>query len=129
MKLFNTLLLLVLFQHQGWSNEGELKLKIKKTNDNEISFSISNQKNLTITIYDSNHNSVLSEQINDVNHSTLTYNLTNYQDGNYYLIVTNDVKSVKHTIVITKRTATLSPTPIMETFLNDLENLQIVSTH
>lgn len=127
MKFSYTLLLLFLYQFHAWAIDGKFELVIQKSNQKEISFSVNVKKKITITLYDSDNNTLFSEQIYGTNNSSLTYNLANYTKGDYYLIVSNEEKSVKHNIHVTKNTATLSPRPIMETYLNDKENLQILS--
>jgi len=106
--------------------DGNFLLNVKKRQGNEISFVLNGQQKAKVTIYDMNHNALFSENAAGEKGISKTYNLDEFPDGKYYLIVSTDFKSVKHEIKINASTAVLSKKPILEVYLKEGTNKQLV---
>lgn len=106
--------------------DGDFLLNVKKRQGNEISFVLNGQQKAKVTIYDMNHNALFSENAAGEKGISKTYNLDEFPDGKYYLIVSTDFKSVKHEIKINASTAVLSKKPILEVYLKEGTNKQLV---
>ena len=106
--------------------DGDFLLNVKKRQGNEISFALNGQQKIKVTIYDINHNVLFSEKASGQKGISKTYNLDEFPEGKYYLIVTTDYKSVKHEIKVNASSAVLSKRPLLEVYLNEAEDKKLL---
>lgn len=118
--------LLALACSNSYAIDGDFLLNIKKRKGIKITFTLNDQQKAKVTIYDTSNKVLFSENAVGAKGISKTYNLDEFPEGNYYLVVTNDVKSVKHTIRINDNTAVLSKKPVLEVYLKGDDNKKLL---
>ena len=126
MKTFSKLGLLAVFALASlntYAIEGDFLLNVKKRTGNEISFSLNGQQNVIISIYDQENNLLFTEKASGKNGIIKNYNLEEFPQGKYYLVVENKLKSVKHEIAIDKKELVVNRKAIAEVFKNNAQKI------
>lgn len=118
--------LLALACSNSYAIDGYFLLNIKKRKGIKITFTLNDQQKAKVTIYDTSNKVLFSENAVGAKGISKTYNLDEFPEGNYYLVVTNDVKSVKHSIRINDNTAVLSKKPVLEVYLKGDGNKKLL---
>jgi hypothetical protein len=101
--------------------DGDFLLNVKKGTGKEISFSVNVIQQANVAIFDKSHNEIYSEIATGIEGILRTYNLEEFPDGVYFLVVETNQKKVTHEIVIAKAVPTLSRKAIAEVFKGDLK--------
>jgi hypothetical protein len=128
MKSISTFLFAVFlfaFSIKTYAIEGDFILTVKKRQGNEIHFILNGKQKIKISIVDAANKELFSEQAIGEKGITKTYNLDEFPEGQYYLIVSSDLKSVKHKITITQSSSQLSKNPIVEVYLNKADKKKL----
>ena len=131
MKTISKLSLVTLFAlacSTTYAIDGDFLLNVKKRKGIEISFALNGQQKAKVSIYDTSNKVLFSENAVGKKGISKTYNLDEFPEGNYYLIVTNDFKSIKHTIKVNGGSAVLSKKPILEVYLKDEDDKKLLDT-
>jgi len=129
MKTISKLSLAVVFTLASlntYAIDGDFLLNVKKRQGNEISFALNGQQKIKVTIYDLNNNILFSENATGQKGISKTYNLDEFPEGKYYLIVSSDYKSVKHEIKVNASTAILSKRPMLEVYLKTADDKNLL---
>jgi hypothetical protein len=100
--------------------DGDFLLNVKKGTAKEISFSVNEIQQASVTIYDKFHNVIYSEMATGKGGILKTYSLEEFPDGVYFLEVETNLKKVTHEIVIADEASTLSRKSIAEVYKGDL---------
>ncbi len=87
---------------------GDLALKVRNSNTNEISFAINQIQKANVTIMDKFHNVIYSEIATGKEGILKTYNLQEFPEGTYFLEVETNSKKATHEITISRKGTSLS---------------------
>lgn len=98
------------------ANEKDFSLKVKSEKGKTVSFSINEAKNINLSIYGKNNETLFDEKINSNGVFNRTYDLNAFPEGNYVLEVETDAKLAQYEIRISGVTATISEKAITEVF-------------
>ena len=98
------------------ANEKDFSLKVKSEKGKTVSFSINEAKNINLSIYGKNNETLFDEKINSNGVFNRTYDLNAFPEGNYVLEVETDAKLAQYEIRISGATATISEKAITEVF-------------
>nr|WP_315173410.1 FimB/Mfa2 family fimbrial subunit [uncultured Flavobacterium sp.] len=102
------LLVVAMTSVSTYAIDGDFLLNVKKGNGNEISFSLNGLQKITVFIYDDENNLIYTEKAAGEKGILKTYNLDEFPIGTYYLVVENNLKKVKHEIVISEQKTILT---------------------
>jgi len=109
--------------------EGDFLLNVKKGKRNEISFALNGQQKVTVSIYDSENNLLFSEYASGKKGIAKTYSLDEFPEGKYILVVENNLKTVKHEIVVSKNETVLNRKAIAEVYKNSAKKSLAVANN
>ena len=109
--------------------EGDFLLNVKKGNGNEISFSLNGLQKVTVFIYDDENNLIYTEKAAGEKGILKTYNLDEFPIGTYYLVVENNLKKVKHEIVISEQKTILTTKAISEIYKPTLKKQNVANVN
>jgi len=98
------------------ASEKDFSLKVKSEKGKTVSFSINEAKNINLSIYGKNNETLFDEQINSNGFFKRTYDLNAFPEGNYILEVETDAKLAQYQIRISGKTAVISEKAITEIF-------------
>ncbi len=98
------------------ANEKDFSLKVKSEKGKTVSFSINEAKNINLSIYGKNNETLFDEKINSNGVFNRTYDLNAFPEGNYILEVETDAKLAQYEIRISGGTASISEKAITEVF-------------
>ncbi|WP_296144922.1 hypothetical protein [uncultured Flavobacterium sp.] len=98
------------------ANEKDFSLKVKSEKGKTVSFSINEAKNINLSIYGKNNETLFDEKINSNGVFNRTYDLNAFPEGNYVLEVETDAKLAQYEIHISGGTASISEKAITEVF-------------
>ncbi|MGL2986518.1 secretion protein [Flavobacterium sp. RSSA_27] len=119
-------LVFVLASLNTYAIDGDFLLNVKKGKGNEISFALNGKQKVKVTIYDINQNVLFAEYATGTKGILKTYNLDEFPEGKYYLIVSTDYKSVKHEIIVNATHTVLSKRPVLEVYIKEANNKKLV---
>ena len=108
---------------------GDFLLNVKKGNGNEISFSLNGLQKVTVFIYDDENNLIYTEKAAGEKGILKTYNLDEFPIGTYYLVVENNLKKVKHEIVISEQKTILTTKAISEIYKPTLKKQNVANVN
>lgn len=109
--------------------DGDFLLNVKKGNGNEISFSLNGLQKVTVFIYDDENNLIYTEKAAGEKGILKTYNLDEFPIGTYYLVVENNLKKVKHEIVISEQKTILTTKAISEIYKPTLKKQNVANVN
>lgn len=98
------------------ANEKDFSLKVKSEKGKTVSFSINEAKNISLSIYGKNNETLFDEKITSNGTFNRTYDLNAFPEGNYILEVETDAKLAQYEIHISRATASISETAVNEVF-------------
>jgi len=98
------------------ANEKDFSLRVKSEKGKMVSFSINEAKNISLSIYGKNNETLFDEIITSNGTINRTYDLNAFPEGNYILEVETDAKIAQYEIQISSATASISETAKSEIF-------------
>lgn len=123
------LLVVAMTSVSTYAIDGDFLLNVKKGNGNEISFSLNGLQKITVFIYDDENNLIYTEKAAGEKGILKTYNLDEFPIGTYYLIVENNLKKVKHEIVISEQKTILTTKAISEIYKPTLKKQNVANVN
>lgn len=98
------------------ASEEDFSLKVKSEKGKTVSFSINDAKNVNLSIYSLENETLFGEKINSKGIVNRTYDLKAFPEGNYILEVETSSKLAQYAIKVVGNTASISEVAISETF-------------
>nr|WP_315165050.1 FimB/Mfa2 family fimbrial subunit [uncultured Flavobacterium sp.] len=126
---FSFLLIVTMTSMSSYAIDGDFLLNVKKGKGNEISFSMNEIKKVNVSIYDDEKNLIFTEIAKGEKGILRTYNLDELPAGTYYLVVENDLKSVKHEIIIAEEKSILTTKVISEVYKPAMKNKNVANVN
>lgn len=126
---FGLLLVIAMTCRSTYAIDGNFLLNVKKGSGSEIRFSLNDIKKVTISIYDDENNLIYTENAVGDKGILRTYNLDEFPVGTYYLVVENNLKKVRHEIIISEEKSILTTKAISEVYKPALKNEKIVDVN
>lgn len=123
------LLVVAMTSVSTYAIDGDFLLNVKKGNGNEISFSLNGLQKVTVFIYDDENNLIYTEKAAGEKGILKTYNLDEFPIGTYYLVVENNLKKVKHEIVISEQKTILTTKAISEIYKPTLKKQNVADVN
>jgi hypothetical protein len=123
------LLVVAMTSMSSYAIDGNFLLNVKKGNGNEIRFSLNEIKKVTVSIYDDENNLIYTENAVGENGILRTYNLDEFPVGTYYLVVENDLKKVRHEIIISEEKSILTTKAVSEVYKPALKNEKVADVN
>ncbi|MDD2822404.1 MAG: FimB/Mfa2 family fimbrial subunit [Flavobacterium sp.] len=123
------LLVVAMTSVSTYAIDGDFLLNVKKGNGNEISFSLNGLQKITVFIYDDENNLIYTEKAAGEKGILKTYNLDEFPIGTYYLVVENNLKKVKHEIVISEQKTILTTKAISEIYKPTLKKQNVANVN
>jgi hypothetical protein len=123
------LLVVAMTSVSTYAIDGDFLLNVKKGNGNEISFSLNGLQKVTVFIYDDENNLIYTEKAAGEKGILKTYNLDEFPIGTYYLVVENNLKKVKHEIVISEQKTFLTTKAISEIYKPTLKKQNVANVN
>lgn len=96
------------------ANEKDFSLKVKSEKGKMVSFSINDPKNVSLSIFGKDNETLFAEKISKEGIVSRTYNLNAFPEGNYILEVETNAKMAQYAINVSGNTATISEVAIAE---------------
>lgn len=127
-KKLSLVVALALASLNTYAIDGDFLLNVKKGKDSTISFSVNGKQKVTVSIYDLEHNLLFTEVASGTKGISKIYNLEQFPDGKYILVVENNLKTVTHEILVSKNRTVLDRKAITEVYKNNSKKL-IAATH
>lgn len=122
---FSLLLVVTMTSMSSYAIDGDFLLNVKKGKGNEISFSMNEIKKVNVSIYDDEKNLIFTEIAKGEKGILRTYNLDELPAGTYYLVIENELKSVKHEIIIAEEKSILTTKVISEVYKPAMKNKNV----
>lgn len=126
---FSLLLVVTMTSMSSYAIDGDFLLNVKKGKGNEISFSMNEIKKVNVSIYDDEKNLIFTEIAKGEKGILRTYNLDELPAGTYYLVVENELKSVKHEIIIAEEKSILTTKVISEIYKPAMKNKNVANVN
>ena len=126
---FSFLLIVTMTSMSSYAIDGDFLLNVKKGKGNEISFSMNEIKKVNVSIYDDEKNLIFTEIAKGEKGILRTYNLDELPAGTYYLVVENELKSVKHEIIIAEEKSILTTKVISEVYKPAMKNKNVANVN
>ncbi|RKS98746.1 FimB/Mfa2 family fimbrial subunit [Flavobacterium sp. 123] len=126
---FSLLLVVTMTSMSSYAIDGDFLLNVKKGKGNEISFSMNEIKKVNVSIYDDEKNLIFTEIAKGEKGILRTYNLDELPAGTYYLVVENELKSVKHEIIIAEEKSILTTKVISEVYKPAMKNKNVANVN
>ncbi|WP_269685243.1 FimB/Mfa2 family fimbrial subunit [Flavobacterium lacustre] len=123
------LLVVAMTSVSTYAIDGDFLLNVKKGNGNEISFSLNGLQKVTVFIYDDENNLIYTEKAAGEKGILKTYNLDEFPIGTYYLVVENNLKKVKHEIVISEQKTILTTKAVSEIYKPTLKKQNVADVN
>lgn len=123
------LLVVAMTSVSTYAIDGDFLLNVKKGNGNVISFSLNGLQKVTVFIYDDENNLIYTEKAAGEKGILKTYNLDEFPIGTYYLVVENNLKKVKHEIVISEQKTILTTKAISEIYKPTLKKQNVANVN
>ena len=111
----------------SYAIDGDFLLNVKKGKGNEISFSLNEIKKVNVSIYDNENNLIYTENATGEKGIARRYNLDAFPVGTYYLVVENNLKKVRHEIIISEEKSILTTKAISEVYKPALKNKNVAN--
>ncbi|MTH14184.1 T9SS type A sorting domain-containing protein [Flavobacterium sp. LC2016-01] len=105
-----------------------LNVHVLKTNGKVITFALNQVKKANVSIYDKDGTLIYSESASGKDGILRTFNLEEFPEGTYYLEVEDNVKKVKHEIIITDEKTVLSAKAISSVYKSGFSKNTSVAT-
>lgn len=121
------LLVVAMTSVSSYAIDDDFLLNVKKSKGNEISFSLNEIKKVNVSIYDDENNLIYTENATGEKGILRRYNLDEFPVGTYYLVVENNLKKVKHEIIISEEKSILTTKAISEVYKSALKNKNIAN--
>ena len=121
------LLAVAMTSMSSYAIDGDFLLNVKKGEGNEISFSLNQIKKINVSIYDDENNLIYTENAKGEKGIVRRYNLDEFPVGTYYLVVENNLKKVRHEIIISEEKSILTTKAISEVYKPALKNKNIAN--
>lgn len=121
------LLVVAMTSMSSYAIDGDFLLSVKKGEGNEISFSLNQVKKINVSIYDDENNLIYTENAKGEKGIVRRYNLDEFPVGTYYLVVENNLKKVRHEIIISEEKSILTTKAISEVYKPALKNKNIAN--
>ncbi|MFV5691199.1 FimB/Mfa2 family fimbrial subunit [Flavobacterium sp. LT1R49] len=121
------LLVVAMTSMSSYAIDGDFLLNVKKGKGNEISFSLNQIKKVNVSIYDNENNLIYAENAKGEKGIVRTYNLDEFPVGTYYLVVENNLKKVRHEIIISEEKSILTTKAISEVYKPALKNKNVAN--
>nr|WP_315157044.1 secretion protein [uncultured Flavobacterium sp.] len=132
MKTISKLSLAVVFALASlntYAIDGDFLLNVKKGKGNEISFALNGQQKVIVSIYDTENNLLFTEYASGKKGISKTYSLEEFPDGKYILVIENNLKTVKHEIVVSKKETVLNRKSIAEVYKNSAKKYLAIANN
>lgn len=126
---FGLLLVIAMTSMSTYAIDGNFLLNVKKGSGNEIRFSLNDIKRVTVSIYDDENNLIYTENAVGEKGILRTYNLDEFPVGTYYLVVENNLKRVRHEIIISEEKSILTTKAISEVYKPALKNEKVADVN
>ena len=123
----SVLLVVAMTSMSSYAIDGDFLLNVKKGKGNEISFSLNQIKKVDVSIYDDENNLIYTEKAKGEKGIVRTYNLDEFPVGTYYLVVENNLKKVRHEIIISEEKSILTTKSISEVYKPALKNKNVAN--
>jgi hypothetical protein len=123
------LLVVAMTSVSTYAIDGDFLLNVKKGNGNEISFSLNGLQKVTVFIYDDENNLIYTEKASGEKGILKTYNLDEFPIGTYFLVVENNLKKVKHEIVISEQKTILTTKAVSEIYKPTLKKQNVADVN
>lgn len=123
----SVLLVVAMTSMSSYAIDGDFLLNVKKGKGNEISFSLNQIKKVDVSIYDDENNLIYTEKVKGEKGIVRTYNLDEFPVGTYYLVVENNLKKVRHEIIISEEKSILTTKAISEVYKPALRNKNVAN--
>jgi hypothetical protein len=107
--------------------DDDFLLNVKKGQGKEISFSLNEIKKVNVSIYDDENNLIYTENAKGEKGILRTYSLVEFPVGVYYLEVENNLKKVRHEIVISEEKSILTTKAISEVYKPTNRNIKLAN--
>ncbi|TRX00995.1 FimB/Mfa2 family fimbrial subunit [Flavobacterium gawalongense] len=121
------LLVVAMTSMSSYAIDSDFLLNVKKGKGNEISFSLNQIKKVNVSIYDDKDNLIYTENATGETGILRTYNLDEFPVGIYYLVVENNLKKVRHEIIISEEKSILTTKAISEVYKPALKNKNVAN--
>jgi hypothetical protein len=126
---FGLLLVVAMTSMSTYAIDGDFLLNVKKGSGNEIRFSLNEIKKVTVSIYDDENNLIYTENAVGEKGILRTYNLNEFPVGTYYLVVENNLKKVRHEIIISEEKSILTTKAVSEVYKPALKNEKVADVN
>ncbi|MFV8375386.1 FimB/Mfa2 family fimbrial subunit [Flavobacterium sp. LB1P71] len=123
----SVLLVVAMTSMSSYAIDGDFLLNVKKGEGNVISFSLNQIKKVNVSIYDDKDNLIYTENAKGEKGILRTYKLDEFPVGTYYLVVENNLKKVKHEIIISEEKSILTTKAISEVYKPALKNKNVAN--
>ena len=100
----------------------DFNLHVLKTNGKLITFALNQVKKASLAIYDKDGDLLYAEYASGKDGILRTFNLEQFPEGTYYLEVEDNLKKVKHEIIITNETSVLSKKAVSSVYKSGFYN-------
>lgn len=110
-----------------YASDDDFLLNVKKGQGKEISFSLNEIKKVNVSIYDDENNLIYTENAKGEKGILRTYSLVEFPVGVYYLEVENNLKKVRHEIVISEEKSILTNKAISEVYKPTNRNIKLAN--
>ena len=94
----------------------DFNLHVIKTNGKVITFALNQLKKASLAIYDKDGTLIYSESATGKDGILRTFSLEEFPEGIYFLEVEDNVKKVKHEIIVNNGTSVLSTKAVSSTY-------------
>ena len=121
------LLIVAMTSISSYAIDGDFLLHVKKGKGNEIIFSLNEIKKVNVSFYDDKDNLIYTENATGEKGILRRYNLDELPVGTYYLVVENNLKKVKHEIIISEEKSILTTKTISEVYKPALKNKNVAN--
>lgn len=121
------LLIVAMTSMSMYAIDDNFLLNVKKGKGNEISFTLNQIKQANVSIYDDQNNLIYTEKAKGEKGISKTYNLDEFPVGTYYLVVENNLKKVKHEIIISEQKTFLTTKAISEVYKPTMKNRNLAT--
>jgi hypothetical protein len=96
-----------------------LNVHVLKGNGKIITFALNQVKKASVSIYDKNGTLLYSENASGKDGILRTFSLEEFPEGTYFLEVEDNAKKVRHEIIVTDETSTLSSKAVSSIYKAD----------